>query len=220
MYNTNTKIGVLGSGDVGRVLATAFLYEGHQVMLGTRNKEKEEVIKWMNENPHGESGTFQDTAVYGQILILAVPGVAAEDVIKMAGIENFSGKIVIDATNPIAKDPPANGVLKFFTTLESSLMENIQNLIQNAHIVKCFNSVGSHLMYKPHFSEGKPTMFICGNNDEAKETVTAILYVFGWEAEDMGKAEAARAIEPLCILWCIPGFLRNQWGHAFKLLKA
>ncbi len=68
------------------------------------------------------------------------------------------------------------------------------------------------------FKGGKPTMFICGNNDPAKEQVTAIFLNFGWETADMGKVEAARAIDPLCILWCIPGFTRNQWTHAFRLL--
>lgn len=63
-------------------------------------------------------------------------------------------------------------------------------------------------------------MFICGNNADAKNGVIEILERFGWEIEDMGLVEAARAIEPLCILWCIPGFLHNQWMHAFKLLKA
>ncbi|MFZ8439413.1 hypothetical protein ACO1M2_13740, partial [Staphylococcus aureus] len=78
---------------------------------------------------------------------------------------------------------------------------------------------GNAFMYKPNFSEGTPSMFIAGNSEEAKATVTTILTHFGWETEDMGKAEAARAIEPLCILWCLPGFTKNQWHHAFKLLK-
>jgi len=126
---------------------------------------------------------------------------------------------VIDSTNPISKEPPVNGVLKFFTTLEDSLMERIQALLPDAKLVKAFNSVGNTKMYKPGFKDGPPTMFICGNDEEAKKKVSAILRSFGWESEDMGKIEAARAIEPLCILWCIPGFLRNQWTHAFKLLK-
>ena len=213
------KVGVIGSGIVGRVLAKAFLTEGHGVMLGTRNISKEEVVKWKKENEKGLLGSFQETAQFGEIVILAVSGLAVEDAISLAGKEHLSGKIIIDTTNPIAAVPPENGVLKFFTTLEDSLMERIQKILPDAKVVKAFNSAGNSFMYKPAFKGIIPTMFICGNDDEAKKTVTGILTSFGWETEDMGKVEAARAIEPLCILWCIPGFIRNQWTHAFKLLK-
>lgn len=213
------KIGIIGSGIVGRVLASGFLKEGHEVMLGTRNISKEEVLKWKNDTPSGLLGSFQETAQFGEIIVLAVSGLVVEDAITLAGKEHFFEKVVIDATNPIAAVPPDNGVLKFFTTLEDSLMERIQKLLPDAKVVKAFNSVGNAFMYKPKFPDGTPTMFICGNDDAAKKTVTHILTSFGWETEDMGRAEAARAIEPLCILWCIPGFIRNQWTHAFKLLK-
>ena len=126
---------------------------------------------------------------------------------------------MIDATNPIADAPPENGVLKFFTDLDDSLMEQLQREFPDIHFVKAFNSVGSALMVDPQFKNGKPTMFICGNDDKSKSVVTGIVEQFGWESEDMGGAEAARAIEPLCILWCIPGFRRNEWNHAFKLLR-
>jgi 8-hydroxy-5-deazaflavin:NADPH oxidoreductase len=213
------KIGIIGSGLVGRVLGTAFLKEGHEVMVGTRNPAKAEVTKWKKENEGGQVGTFSDTAKFGEILVLAVNGSATEEAVRQAGVDQFSNKPVIDATNPIAAAPPVNGVLRFFTNLDESLMERIQRLIPKAKLVKAFNSVGNAHMYKPQFKEGKPTMFICGNDESAKRTVTDILSSFGWETEDMGKVEAARAIEPLCILWCIPGMLRNQWSHAFKLLK-
>jgi len=213
------KIGIIGSGEVGQALAAAFLQEGHEVMLGTRNPGKEEVQKWKSQHPQGQTGTFGVTAQFGDVLILAVAGSAAEAAIKLAGTSHFNNKILIDATNPIAAAPPVNGVLSFFTTPDESLMEKIQKLLPDAKLVKAFNSVGNTLMYKPNLPGGTPTMFICGNDAGAKKTVTDILTAFGWETEDMGKAEAARAIEPLCILWCIPGFLHNQWSHAFKLLK-
>lgn len=214
------KIGIIGSGIVGQVLGKAFLAEGNEVMLGTRNTSKEEVVKWKEQNPSGNVGTFDETAAFGELIVLATGGAVTEDAITLAGITNFSGKTVIDTTNPIAPEPPANGVLKYFTDINESLMERIQNLLPEANVVKAFNSVGNALMYKPNLKGQVPTMFICGNNIEAKEEVSAILEDFGWEAEDMGAAEAARAIEPLCILWCIPGFLKNEWMHAFKLLKA
>jgi predicted dinucleotide-binding enzyme len=189
-------------------------------MLGTRDPSKTEVVKWKKENAGSETGKFSDAAKFGELLVLATGGAVAEDAIRMAGIENFAGKIVIDTTNPIAPAPPENGVLKFFTSLDHSLMEKIQKILPEAKLVKAFNSVGNSLMYKPQLAGGQPSMFICGNDDVAKNKVTDILTKFGWETEDMGKAEAARAIEPLCILWCIPGFIHNQWTHAFKLLKA
>jgi predicted dinucleotide-binding enzyme len=213
------KTGIIGSGIVGQVLAKAFASEGHQVKLGTRNTAKEEVVKFKAANTAITVGSFAETAQFGELIVLATGGSVTEEAIKLAGIENFSGKVVIDATNPIAAAPPVNGVLQFFTGPNESLMEKLQTLLPKAKLVKAFNSVGNALMYKPKFSDGTPTMFIAGNDDTAKKTVTNILTSFGWETEDMGKAEAARAIEPLCILWCIPGMLRNQWTHAFKLLK-
>jgi predicted dinucleotide-binding enzyme len=136
----------------------------------------------------------------------------------MAGTDNLKGKTVLDATNPIADAPPTNGVLSFFTDLNHSLMEQPQTAFPDARLVKAFSCVGSALMVDPSL-ESKPTMFICGNNELSKTEAKHILVQFGWEVEDMGSAEAARAIEPLCILWCIPGFRENQWAHAFKLLK-
>lgn len=213
------KTGIVGSGEVGQTLSTSFLKEGNEVMLGTRNTSKEEVVKWKKENPSGKVGSFEDTAKFGELIVLAIAGDAVENAVKMAGPGNFKNKVVIDATNPIAKEPPVNGVLKFFTSLDESLMERIQKIIPDAKLVKAFNIIGNDFMYKPDFPGGKPTMFICGNDDGAKKAVTAILTAFGHETEDMGKIEAARAIEPLAILWCIPGFIRNDWTNAFKFLK-
>src|SRR4051812_33861321 len=196
------KIGIIGSGIVGQVLGKAFLDEGNQVMLGTRNQSKEEVVKWKEQNPSAATGTFDETAAFGELVVLATGGAVTEDAIGLAGIVNFAGKTVIGTTNPIAPEPPVQGVLKYFTDINESLMERIQQLLPEANVVKAFNSVGNGLMYKPHFNGQVPTMFICGNNADAKKQVTAILQDFGWEVEDMGAAEAARAIEPLCILWC------------------
>lgn len=214
------KIGIIGSGIVGQVLGKAFIAEGFDVMLGTRNTSKDEVVRWKEQNSEGHVGTFEEAAEFGEILVLATGGKVTEEAIKIAGIKRFSGKVVIDTTNPISAEPPENGVLKFFTDLNQSLMERIQKLIPDAFVVKAFNSVGNALMYKPILKGGQPSMFICGNNIDAKHKVADILEKFGWETEDMGAAEAARAIEPLCMLWCIPGFISNDWMHAFKVLRA
>ena len=179
-------------------------------MLGTRNTSKPEVVQFAKDNPDIKTGTFAEAAAFGEILVLAIGGDVAEEAMNDAGLENFKNKVIIDVTNPIAKEAPVNGVLKFFTNINFSLMEKLQQLVPEAKFVKAFSSVGAPLMYKPDFGGTKPTMFIAGNNDEAKATVTQILDAFGWETADMGKAEAARAIEPLCILWCIPGFTTNN----------
>jgi 8-hydroxy-5-deazaflavin:NADPH oxidoreductase len=210
------KIGVLGSGIVGKVLASGFLKHGHDVMIGTRTPDK--LKEWAAENPRGGIGSFASTAQFADIVVLAVKGTIAAEALRGAGAANLSGKVVIDATNPIADAAPTNGVLPFFTDFKESLMERLQREFSDAKFVKAFNSVGSVGMVNPQFKGGKPTMFICGNDDAARKTVSGILDQFGWEIADMGKAEAARAIEPLCMLWCIPGLLRNEWNHAFKLL--
>ncbi len=210
------KVGLLGSGDVAKVLAAGFLKHGHQVQLGTRTPAK--LAEWASTHRAAAVGTFAEAAEFGELIVLAVKGTAALEVLGLAGKNNLAGKTIIDATNPIADAPPVNGVLKFFTTLDESLMERLQKAFPDARLVKAFSSVGNACMVNPQFQSGKPTMFICGNNEAAKAAVREILDQFGWETADMGKAEAARAIEPLCMLWCIPGFLRNDWVHAFKLL--
>jgi predicted dinucleotide-binding enzyme len=211
------KVGIIGSGDVGKTLAKGFLKHGYQVVIGSDHAEK--LAEFKKENPQMETATFEQAAQSGDIAVLCVKGTVAEKIIEKVK-RHLSGKTVIDTTNPIADAPPQNGVLKLFTSLEESLMERLQKIAPDAQFVKALNSVGSGLMINPDFRNNtKPTMFICGNNDDAKKKVYEILERFGFETEDMGKAESARAIEPLCMLWCIPGFLRNEWAHAFKLLK-
>lgn len=211
------KVGILGSGDVGKVLAKGFLKNGYQVAIGSDHPEK--LTEFKRENPEMETATFEEAAQSGDIVVVCVKGTVAEKIVEKVK-KHITGKTVIDTTNPIADAPPQNGVLKYFTSLEESLMERLQTIAPDAQFVKAFNSIGSAIMGNPEFGDDtKPTMFICGNNDDAKKKVHEILEKFGFKVEDMGKVESARAIEPLCILWCIPGFLRNEWSHAFKLLK-
>ena len=211
------KIGVIGSGEVAQTLASGFLKHGHEVTMGTREPAK--LADWLARNGKGHVDGVSATAANAELVVLAVKGTASADVLRAAGAAAIAGKTVIDATNPIADLPPVNGVLRFFTTLDNSLMEQLQSEFPTAHFVKAFNSVGSGHMVNPDFADGPPTMFICGNNTDAKTTVAKLLAQLGWESEDMGQAESARAIEPLCMLWCIPGFIGNRWNHAFKLLK-
>ena len=213
---TTKKIGILGSGQVAKVLASGFLTHGFEVMVGTRNPDK--LADWKNKNTRAALGSFEETARFGGIIVLAIKGTVAESLVNTLG-KDLEGKTVLDTTNPITPDAPENGVLKYFTSLNNSLMERLQSIVPTANFVKAFCCVGSALMVNPSLPGGRATMFICGNNEEAKKEARGILDLFGWDVEDMGKVEAARAIEPLCMLWCIPGFLHNQWKHAFKLVK-
>ncbi len=213
------RIGILGSGMVGKTLADGFIKHGYKVKIGTGHPEKLE--EWnQSSGANGTVGTFTEAADFGEILVLAVKGYVAKQLLTDLGAF-INHKIVIDACNPIDENnPPVNGVLHFFTDLNRSLMEDLQDSFTDTNFVKAFSSVGAHLMVNPQLEGGqKPSMFICGNDIPAKEEVSAILDTFGWETEDMGNVEAARAIEPLCMLWCIPGFKDNKWVHAFKLLK-
>jgi len=211
------KIGILGSGAVAQALAAGFLEHGHPVMLGSGTPAK--LAGWAAQHPLAQLGSFADAAGFAELAVLAAKGTAALAVVRTAGAERLAGKTVIDATNPIADAAPVHGVLQFFTGVNDSLLEQLQREYPAVKFVKAFNSVGNAFMVDPQFQGGAPTMFICGNDDAAKRSVRGIVEQFGWEAADMGRAEAARAIEPLCMLWCIPGLLRNEWAHAFKLVK-
>ena len=211
-----SRVGVLGSGVVGKTLAAGFAKHGHEVTIGTREPAK--LADWA-AGAGVKAGTFAEAARFGAIVVLAVKGAAAEDALRLAGAPNLEGKLVLDTTNPIADAPPEGGVLRFFTTLDDSLMERLQRAQPAARFVKAWSSVGSALMVDPRLPGGPPTMFLCGDDAAARSEAAAILREFGWEVEDCGGAAAARAIEPLCILWCIPGFAKNDWAHAFKLLR-
>jgi len=211
------KVGVLGSGQVGQVLADGFGKHGYAVMRGSRDPSK--LASWKTgAGPNASTGTFAEAAAFGEIVVLAVKGTAAEEAVGLCG-DGLNGKLVLDATNPIAETAPVNGVVAYFTGPNDSLMERIQKKAPAAKIVKAFSSVGNALFVNPKLPS-RPTMFICGNDAGAKDQTRGILEQFGWDSEDCGAVEAARAIEPLCLLWCIPGFLHNKWSHAFKLLRS
>ncbi len=210
------KIGVLGSGIVAQTLAAGLRKHGHEVVVGTRDPAK--LSPWAADQSGIAVKSFDETAAFGEVIVLAVKGTAAEQVVSLAGTANLAGKVVIDTCNPIADLPPEHGVLRYFTTLDDSLMERLQRSAPQARFVKAFSSVGNARMVNPVFESGRPSMFICGNDDAAKASVRALVDQLGWDTEDMGRVEAARAIEPLCMLWCIPGLLHNEWTHAFKVL--
>jgi predicted dinucleotide-binding enzyme len=208
------RVGVLGSGAVAKVLARGFAKKGYDVRIGTRDASK--VADVVAEGI--AAGSFAEVAAHGEIVVLAVKGTAALDAAALAGAR-LDGKVVIDTSNPIADEPPEDGILRFFTGPNDSLLERLQAAHPAARFVKAWSCVGSGFMVDPQFPGGPPTMFICGNDPAAKAQVAGILREFGWDHEDLGKAAGARAIEPLCQLWCAPGFQRGQWAHAYKVLR-
>jgi predicted dinucleotide-binding enzyme len=212
------RVGVLGSGAVGQRLASGFASRGHTVMIGSRDPDKAELRVWLAGDGVGiESGTFAETASHGELLVLAVLGTAAEQAITGAGAEKFSGKVVIDATNPLDFSdgfPP-----KLAISGEDSLGETVQRLLPDAKVVKAFNIIGNPYFVEPSFSEGQPTMLIAGNDEDAKRTVADVLADFGWpDPFDLGGIEGARELEAICIAWVKIGGARGAWDHGFKLL--
>jgi predicted dinucleotide-binding enzyme len=210
------RFGVLGSGPVGQVLAKGLKKHGYDVMVGSRTPAK---LAAFSSETRIATGTFAAVAGWAEAIVLAVLGRAAQQALQEAGTASLKGKLVIDTTNPISDEPPEDGVIRYFTGPNTSLMESLQTAYPETRFVKAFSSVGNALMVNPSFPRGRPTMFYCGNDADAKAVVARIVDQFGWEGADMGSVVAARAIEPLCQLWCIPGFRENRWTHAFGLLR-
>jgi 8-hydroxy-5-deazaflavin:NADPH oxidoreductase len=211
-----SRIGIIGSGVVGQTLANGFVAHGYEVTIGTNSPGKRDELR---TKTHGKAtvGSFEDAARFGDTVVVATKGSAAESAVKAAGVSHLSGKTVIDTTNPLADAPPVNGVLHYFTAQNDSLMERLQRLAPDAHFVKAFSCAGNALMVNPvrrreahdvHLRQRRRGETAGGRYPRA----------IGFEVADMGAVEGARAIEPLCMLWCIPGFLQNRWTDAFKLL--
>jgi hypothetical protein len=215
---TRSRVGVLGSGEVGRRLATGFAGRGHTVMIGTRDPDKPELREWLAGDGAGiQAGTFADTAAHGELLVLAVLGDAAQEVIADAGPENFSGKVVIDTMNPL--DFSAGFPPKLSIAGEDSLGERVQRTLPDARVVKAFNTIGNPYFVDPSFSDGLPTMLIAGDDEIAKRTVADVLADFGWpDPVDIGGIEGSRELEAICIAWVKIGGARGAWDHGFKLL--
>lgn len=211
------KIGIIGSGDVGKALAVGFLGTGHEVMIGTRDTKK--LDSWKQSEAHGaQSGSFKEAGEFGELLVLAVGWQHLGAVLDSAGDDLFKDKVLIDVTNPLDFSdgfPP-----KLAISGNDSGGETIQRLLPKAKVVKAWNIVGNGSMYQPKFSAGTPTMWICGNDDSSKLTVTNILNDFGWQdVIDLGEISGARILEPMCILWVASGRRLENWNIALSLLK-
>ena len=201
------KVGILGSGDVGRRLSDGLIELGHMVKIGTRDPNKDEVVQWVSNHVGGGeeegkalSGTFAEAASFGEMIVIATSWDGTSNAIKMADPKNFAGKVVIDVTNPLdfSKGMPP----RLAVGHTDSAGEIVQRLLSESRVVKAFNIVGNPHMVHPNFPQGPPTMFICGNDENAKKTITdSILTPFGWETINIGGIEESRLLEPLALLW-------------------
>ncbi len=210
----NMKVGILGSGDVGKSFAHAFGALGHEVTIGSRSPEKlAEFVSGEGDRVSG--GTFEQAASAGDVIVLATHGVATHEAINLAGKRHFDHKVVIDATNPLdfSGGPPRLSVGH-----TDSLGEQIQRALPDARVVKAFNTVGNGLFFKPQLPGGPPDMFIGGNDADAKKLVSQVCEAFGWGVIDLGGIDAARLLEPMCMVWVLHGVLSGTWVHAFKML--
>ena len=210
------RVGILGSGDVAKSLARGFLHEGHEVMLGSRDPGK--LASWVQENSErAASGTFSETAKFGELVALAVHGTKSVEAIQSAGVDNFKGKVVMDATNPL--DMSGGVPPKLVGGLGSSAGELNQSALPGAFVVKAFNTVGNAHFYKPEFPGGPPDMFLCGDDQPAKEQVSRICRDFGWNPIDVGGIELSHYLEATAMVWIITAFTGGHWNQAFKLLR-
>jgi predicted dinucleotide-binding enzyme len=212
------KIGILGTGEVAQALGRGFLALGHEVKLGGREATSAKAAAWVKEaGPKASSGTFADTAAFGELLVLATLGAANRSALEQAGAANLAGKVLIDVTNPLdfSKGAPPGLLLSG----NDSGGEQVQRLAPAAKVVKAFNIVGNPHMFKPDFPGGPPDMFICGNDEGAKVQVTGLLAEFGWPTVDLGGIECSRYLEGMCIVWVLYGVRTGGWNHAFKMLR-
>jgi len=211
------KIGILGTGTVGKAIGHGFVALGHDTKMGARDAANENARAWVaQEGAKASSGTFADAARFAEVVVLAAKGTAALDVLRAAGAENLAGKVLIDATNPLDEStrPPA-----LFVGHTDSLGERVQREVPAAKVVKAFNTIGNHLMFKPELPGGPPDMFIAGDDDGAKKTVGAILVDFGHGVVDIGPISSSRWLEAMCMAWVFAGIRSGNFVQAFKMLR-
>jgi NADPH-dependent F420 reductase len=195
------RIGVLGTGDVGRRLASRLAGLGHEVTLGSRTAHNPVAAGWAREND-GHHGTFADAAAHGELVVNATGGLVALDVLTAAGAANLDGKVVVDVSNPLDFSqgfPP-----RLIVPEAGSVAEQLQRALPRARVVKTLNTMNNTLMTDPAQLPGPHNVFVCGDDAAAKADVAELLTSFGWTRRqilDLGGLSAARGVEPLVLLW-------------------
>ena len=194
------KIAVLGTGDVGKMLANHLLAKGHAVRLGSRSLDKPEARAWQ-QGAAGDASvaTFADAAAWAELAILAVSGQHALSVVASAA-DGLAGKVLLDLTNPLDFSqgfPPRLSVCN-----DDSLGEQIQRALPGVHVVKTLNTLSNPLMLDPAALAGPHDVLLCGNDAAAKAKTVELLQSFGWRAPiDLGDITNARALEMWLPLW-------------------
>lgn len=211
------RIGILGAGNVGLVLARGFADLGHRVTVGVRDASK--VESWRLDNPDVSIATLEQAAGSSPIVVLTVPGTAATDVLHSVHGVMMPHTIVIDTCDPFASADPVDSVLPLFTSADESLLERLQEIAPHARMVKAFNTVGAQYMVQPDFPDGPPSMFLCGDDPEARGVVAGLITDLGWDPVDVGSARSARVLEPMASLYCAIGYHSGEWNYAFRLLR-
>jgi 8-hydroxy-5-deazaflavin:NADPH oxidoreductase len=196
------RIGVLGTGIVGRTLGGKLVELGHEVRMGSRQAGNENAVEWATGAGEGASeGTFADAAEFGELVINATGGKVSLEALAMAGAENLAGKVVIDVSNALefGEGPPVVGVAP-----DDSLGERIQAAFPDAKVVKALNTMNASIMVAPGSLGESTNAFVCGNDDAAKAQVIELLETFGWlsgDIVDLGDISAARGAELYVALW-------------------
>jgi predicted dinucleotide-binding enzyme len=196
------RIAVLGTGMVGRAIASRLVELGHDVMMGSRSSSSEAAIEWAGGQGDGAAhGTFADAAAHGEVVFNCTKGLATLDALALAGADNLDGKVLVDVANPLDF---STGELRITPCNDDSLGEQVQRAFPGARVVKSLNTMNCDVMVNPELVEGEHVVFTCGNDADAKATVADLLGQFGWPQDrivDLGELAAARGTEMYLPLW-------------------
>ena len=197
------KIAVIGTGNVGSVLGSRWAKSGYQVVFGSRDPQSEKVGELLDgAGPNARAATASEAAVQSDVVVLATPWSATEEVVKST--DGLAGKILVDCTNPL--EPDLSGLTVGHTTSGAEL---VAEWAEGAHVVKAFNSTGAGNMVDPIYDSQRAAMFICGDEETAKSAVAKLATDLGFEVVDVGSLSAARYLEPLAMLWITLAYVQG-----------